>query len=70
MNRLKLTASTLAVGMSMFAGGAIAHDTDPINSAGTPVCVEANYMVADAEFAPASPATKAGTGHRAEHHYR
>jgi hypothetical protein len=52
MKTLKFTATALAAGMAMLAGGAIAHDGG--NDAGTPVCLEANYMVADAQFAPAS----------------
>jgi hypothetical protein len=43
----------IAAGFAMLAGGAIAHDGGT-NDAGTPVCLEANYMVADAQFAPAS----------------
>ena len=49
MNTLKLTATALAAGMTMLAGGVIAHDID---EAGTPVCIEANYMMADAMNAP------------------
>jgi len=52
MKNPKLIATVLATGMTMLAGGAIAHDGG--NDAGTPVCIEANYMVADAQFAPAS----------------
>lgn len=52
MKNPKLMATVLATGMVMLAGSAIAHDGG--NDAGTPVCIEANYMVADAQFAPAS----------------
>jgi len=41
--------SALAVGISVFTLGAIAHDED---DAGTPVCLEGNYMMADAMNAP------------------
>lgn len=40
-----------AAGMALLVSGpAIAHDGG--NDAGTPVCLEANYMVADAQFPP------------------
>jgi hypothetical protein len=57
MNRLKHTATALAAGMTMLAGGAIAHDID---EAGTPVCIEANYMMADAQNAPFASANGPG----------
>jgi hypothetical protein len=57
MNRLKLTATALAAGMTLLAGGAIAHDG---GAAGAPVCLEANFMLADAMFKPAATAGGAG----------
>jgi len=59
MNRLKLSATTLAVSMSLLCGSAIAHDGGA-NDAGTPVCLEANYMVADAQNLPFASAAGAG----------
>jgi hypothetical protein len=53
MKNPRLIATALATGMTMLAGGAIAHDGGS-NDAGTPVCIEANYMVADAMNAPFS----------------
>lgn len=48
----------LAAAVTLLAGGAIAHDD---NEAGTPVCLEANYMMADAQNAPfAGPVTGPG----------
>ena len=49
----------LAYGLSvaMFTGGASAHDID---EAGTPVCLEANYMIADAMNAPFASANGPG----------
>ena len=49
MKTFKFTATALAAGTVMLAGGAIAHDD---NDAGQPVCLEANYMMADAQNAP------------------
>lgn len=51
MNKYKITATTLAVSAAIFSSGAIAHDGGS-NDAGTPVCLEANYMVADAQNTP------------------
>lgn len=42
----------IAAGLSMLAGGAIAHE--PGSLAGTPVCTESNLMAADAQNAPFS----------------
>ena len=53
MNNLKLTATALAAGMTMLAGGAIAHDPGSLGP-GTPACIESNLMVADAENGPFS----------------
>lgn len=49
----------LAYGLSvaMFTGGAFAHDID---EAGTPVCIEANYMMADAMNIPFASANGPG----------
>lgn len=51
-----ITAS-LAAALSMVAGSLAAHDED---DAGTPVCTEANYMMADAMNAPFAAANGAG----------
>lgn len=45
--------ASLTTGLSMFAGGAIAHDAGGA-PAGTPTCIESNYMMADAMNAPFS----------------
>ena len=50
MKTFKLTVTAMAVGMSMFAGNAFAHSGN--SSAGTPVCLESNIMMADAQNAP------------------
>lgn len=52
MKKRKLTATALAAGMVMFAGGAVAHEPGAL--AGTPVCTESNLMAADAQNAPFS----------------
>ena len=58
MNKSRLTATALAAGIAMLVGSAIAHDD---NAPGTPVCLEANYMMADAMNAPfAGPVTGPG----------
>jgi len=49
MNTFKITGLACGLGLAMFAGGVSAHDID---EAGTPVCTEANYMMADAQNAP------------------
>ena len=43
-----ITAS-VAAALSMLTGGLAAHDFD---EAGTPVCIEGNYMMADAQNTP------------------
>ena len=53
MKKCNITATALAVGAAIFASGTIAHDIDS-NDAGTPVCLEANFMLADAMNAPFS----------------
>jgi hypothetical protein len=45
-------SASLAAGLSMLAGSAIAHD--PASEPGTPVCIESNLMAADAMNAPFS----------------
>ncbi|UCC56144.1 MAG: hypothetical protein JSU75_12610 [Gammaproteobacteria bacterium] len=50
MKRHSLTATALAAGMVMFAGGAVAHEPGAL--AGTPVCTESNLMAADAQNFP------------------
>ena len=50
MKKRKLTATALAAGMVMFAGGAVAHEPGAL--AGTPVCTESNLMAADAQNPP------------------
>jgi hypothetical protein len=52
MNKSRQTAITLAAGLTILAGGAFAHD--PASAPGTPVCIESNLMVADAENGPFS----------------
>ena len=52
MNKFKLTATTLAAGMSMLTANAFAHSGN--SAAGTPVCLESNIMMADAQNAPFS----------------
>ena len=59
MKKCKITATALAVSAAIFAGGAIAHDGGA-NDAGTPVCLEANYMVADAQNLPFASAAGPG----------
>ena len=49
--------SALAMSMAMLAGTATAHDID---EAGTPVCLEGNYMMADAQNAPFASASGPG----------
>jgi len=43
----------LAAGLGMLAGSAVAHDPGSLG-AGTPVCIESNIMLADAQNAPFS----------------
>jgi len=57
MKKRKLITA-LAVGMTVFTGSALAHDGT--NDAGTPVCLEANYMVSDAMNAPFAVANGPG----------
>lgn len=59
MKKCNITATALAVSTAIFACGAIAHDGGS-NDAGTPVCLEANYMVADAQNAPFASADGPG----------
>ena len=59
MKKYKITVTTLAVSAAIFAGGAIAHDGGS-NDAGMPVCLEANYMVADAQNTPFASAAGPG----------
>ena len=59
MKKTNITVTALAVSAAIFAGGAIAHDGGA-NDAGTPVCLEANYMVADAQFTPFASADGPG----------
>ena len=59
MKKYNLTATALAVGAAIFASGSIAHDIDS-NDAGTPVCLEANFMLADAMNWPFSNASGPG----------
>ncbi len=49
-HRKHLLAAGAFASLSLASGGAWAHDGS--NDAGTPVCLEANYMVADASNAP------------------
>ena len=51
-------ATSLAVALSMVAGGAVAHD--PASEPGTPVCTESNLMAADAQNGPFSNAPGPG----------
>ena len=51
MKKNKLTTA-IAVTVSIFAGGVMAHDGT--NDAGGPVCLEANYMLSDAQNVPFS----------------
>ena len=44
------SAAGVLVALTLASGASIAHDGG--NNAGTPVCLEANYMVSDAQFAP------------------
>ena len=48
-----LIQTALAAGMTMLAGGAIAHDPNSLGP-GTPTCIESNLMAADAENGPFS----------------
>lgn len=57
MKKNQLTTA-FTVSIAMFAGNAIAHDGT--NDAGTPVCLEANYMVSDAMNAPFASANGPG----------
>ena len=50
MNKCKLTATALAVSVVTFTGNVMAHSGN--SSAGTPVCLESNIMMADAQNAP------------------
>ncbi|VAW50713.1 hypothetical protein MNBD_GAMMA05-2641 [hydrothermal vent metagenome] len=50
MNKCKLTATALAVSVVTFTGNVIAHSGN--SAAGTPVCLESNIMMADAQNAP------------------
>ena len=50
MKKCNVTVTTLAAAMSMLAGNAIAHSGN--SAAGTPVCLESNIMMADAQNAP------------------
>ncbi len=52
MHKHKRTATALAAGISMLAGGAVADPAD--SPVGTPVCLESNFMVADSQNAPFS----------------
>ncbi len=54
----KLSALTLAASMTLLIGNALAHSGD--SPAGTPVCLEGNYMMADAMNAPFSNIPGAG----------
>lgn len=53
MNKSRQTATALAAGLTMLAGGAFAHDPNSLGP-GTPACIESNLMAADAENAPFS----------------
>jgi hypothetical protein len=50
MNKINLTAIALAVSAASFAGNVVAHSGNSM--AGTPVCLESNIMMADAQNAP------------------
>lgn len=52
-----VTAAILAA-LAVTTGSAVAHDGG--NDAGTPVCLEANYMVSDAQFGPFASADGPG----------
>jgi hypothetical protein len=58
MNNSKLTITALAIGVSICSGSAVAHDEDSLP--GTPVCLESNIMMADAQNAPFSNIPGAG----------
>jgi len=58
MKKNKLLTA-LTVGISLLSAGAIAHD-GAANDAGMPVCLEANYMVADAQNMPFASAAGPG----------
>jgi hypothetical protein len=57
MKTFKLTGLACGLGLAMCAGGVSAHDID---EAGTPVCLEGNYMMADAMNAPFASASGPG----------
>jgi hypothetical protein len=54
----KQIAASVCVGLSVATVGSFAHEGE--NDAGTPVCLEANYMVADAQFLPFASADGPG----------
>ena len=54
----KQHALVFVIGMTMYAGGSLAHDG--INEAGGPVCLEANYMVSDSMNTPFASANGPG----------
>jgi hypothetical protein len=58
MKRFNITMTAVAAGTALLAGAATAHDGG--NDAGLPVCLEANYMVADAQFLPFASANGPG----------
>jgi len=58
MKKYKFTATALATSITMFIGIANAHDEDSLP--GVPVCLEGNYMMADAMNAPFSNAPGLG----------
>ena len=64
MKKHNITATAFAVSAAIFTSGALAHDGGS-NDAGMPVCLEANYMVADAQNAPFASAD--GPGRVIEH---
>lgn len=53
ISRKNHTTLCLAAGLTLLAGSALAHDG---GAAGAPVCLEANFMLADAQFTPAASA--------------
>ncbi len=59
INKIFRTGITTAIaaGISVFTIGVIAHDED---DAGSPVCLEGNYMMADAMNTPFASATGPG----------
>jgi hypothetical protein len=57
MKTFKLTGLACGLGLAMCAGGVSAHDID---EAGEPVCIEANYMMADAQNLPFASANGPG----------